>query len=485
MPATATTPATSRCGWPSRAAARRANWPQAIVAALPPVALLARAEVAGAGFINFHLAGERAERACCAQVLRARRALRRERRRPRRARAARIRLGQSDRPAACRPRPPGRLWRHARQSAARRSAISVHREYYINDAGRQMDILTRQHLAALPGALRRDAAVSRPTAIAATTCMRSPRSCMQQLRPRRCSARPPQVLGGLPPDAPAGRQGTVRRCADRAHARAARRERASQQVLELALAAMLADIRDDLAAFGVEFDRWYSERELVRSGAVEHALEALEARGALYRKDGAVWFRASQYGDDEDRVLVRANGQHDLLRTRHRLPPAEARARLRAPDRRARRRSSRLRRARARRAGGHGRAGRLPRGLPDPVRQPVSRRREDCRWASARAQFVTLRQLREEVGNDACRLFYLMRSHDQHAGFRSGAGQVAQQRESGLLHPVRACARRQRDAAARGARTAVRCSAGAAEPGAARQRRTSRRCCASWRAIRR
>ena len=82
-----------------------------------------------------------------------------------------------------------------------------------------------------------------------------------------------------------------------------------EQVLELALAAMLADIRDDLAAFGVEFDRWYSERELVRSGAIEHALDALEARGALYRKDGALWFRASQFGDDEDRVLVRANGQ--------------------------------------------------------------------------------------------------------------------------------------------------------------------------------
>src|SRR5579863_2701808 len=72
---------------------------------------------------------------------------------------------------------------------------------------------------------------------------------------------------------------------------------------------MLADIRDDLTAFGVEFDRWYSERELVRSGAIEHALAALEARGALYRKDGALWFRASQHGDSEDRVLVRANGQ--------------------------------------------------------------------------------------------------------------------------------------------------------------------------------
>jgi arginyl-tRNA synthetase len=57
---------------------------------------------------------------------------------------------------------------------------------------------------------------------------------------------------------------------------------ASIDVLELSLAVMLADIREDLAAFGVEFDRWYSERELARSGAVEHALAELEARGALY-----------------------------------------------------------------------------------------------------------------------------------------------------------------------------------------------------------
>jgi len=70
-----------------------------------------------------------------------------------------------------------------------------------------------------------------------------------------------------------------------------------------------ATFGEDLSAFGVEFDRWYSERQLVQSGAVERALEKLESHNQLYLKDGAVWFRASRFGDDEDRVLVRANGQ--------------------------------------------------------------------------------------------------------------------------------------------------------------------------------
>ena len=72
---------------------------------------------------------------------------------------------------------------------------------------------------------------------------------------------------------------------------------------------MLADIRDDLEEFGVRFDRWYSERELTDSGAVERAIATLRAAGHLYEKDGAVWFRASRFGDEEDRVVVRANGQ--------------------------------------------------------------------------------------------------------------------------------------------------------------------------------
>ena len=199
----------------------------------------------------------------------------------------------------------------------------------------------------------------------------------------------------------------------------------------------------------------------------------------LYRKDGAVWFRASQFGDDEDRVLVRANGQKTYF----------------APDiayhlQKRERGFARLIDVLG--ADHHGYVARV-RGALVAMGEPgdsleaclmqfvsLFRGGQKIPMGKREAQFVTLRQLREEVGNDACRLFYLMRSHDQHARLRSRAGQVAHQRQPGLLHPVRARARRERDEAARGARNSQYDAAMAL--GASRRGstvRTSRRCCAS------
>jgi arginyl-tRNA synthetase len=179
---------------------------------------------------------------------------------------------------------------------------------------------------------------------------------------------------------------------------------------------MLADMREDLREFGVEFERWASERELARSGAVEHALATLEARGALYRKDGAVWFRASQYGDDEDRVLVRSNGQRTYF-------APDIAYHLQKCERGFKRLIDVL---------GSDHHGYVPRvrgaliamGQPGEsleacLMQIVSLYRggEKIPMGKREGQFVTLRQLRQEVGNDACRLFYLMRSHDQPLDF--------------------------------------------------------------------
>ncbi|HEY5020091.1 MAG TPA: arginine--tRNA ligase, partial [Steroidobacteraceae bacterium] len=187
-------------------------------------------------------------------------------------------------------------------------------------------------------------------------------------------------------------------------------------VLELSLTAMLADIREDLAAFGVEFDIWYSERELVRSGAVERALEKLQSHDQLYQKDGALWFRASRFGDHEDRVLVRANGQRTYF----------------APDiayhlQKRERGFARLIDVLG--ADHHGYVARV-RGALVAMGEPgecleacliqfvnLFRGTEKIPMGKRTGQFVTLRQLRAEVGNDACRLFYLMRSHDQPLDF--------------------------------------------------------------------
>ena len=72
---------------------------------------------------------------------------------------------------------------------------------------------------------------------------------------------------------------------------------------------ILEDIKDDLADFGVRFDMWFSERDLEESRAVQHAIDRLRKNGHLYEKDGATWFRASELGDEKDRVVIRENGR--------------------------------------------------------------------------------------------------------------------------------------------------------------------------------
>lgn len=76
-----------------------------------------------------------------------------------------------------------------------------------------------------------------------------------------------------------------------------------------ALRLMLDQIRATLEAFGITFDRWFSERSLHESGAVERCLEELRHRGVVYEQDGALWFRSTQFGDDKDRVVVRRDGR--------------------------------------------------------------------------------------------------------------------------------------------------------------------------------
>ena len=81
-----------------------------------------------------------------------------------------------------------------------------------------------------------------------------------------------------------------------------------QKFRELSQGGMLAQQKADLAAFGVEFDNWFSEATLHGAGRVKDAIDLLTERGFTYEKDGALWFRSTACGDDKDRVLVRANG---------------------------------------------------------------------------------------------------------------------------------------------------------------------------------
>ncbi len=81
------------------------------------------------------------------------------------------------------------------------------------------------------------------------------------------------------------------------------------RIEELSLRMMQDEIRSTLEAFGIVFDVWFSERTLHESGAVQRCIEELRRRDLLYEQDGALWFRATRFGDDKDRVIVRSDGR--------------------------------------------------------------------------------------------------------------------------------------------------------------------------------
>ena len=388
---------------------------QRIVAALPPSPLVARAEIAGAGFINFFLTPEAYGRELAAIHERGERYGRSEG-------AGSLGRGEQVLLEFVSANPTGPLHvGHGRQAAygatlaniLAAAGFNVSREYYINDAGRQVDILAVsawiRYLEACGEGLpfpengyRGDYVRALGQKLLATegTALRHPAAT---------------VVAGLPPDAPAGDKEAY---IDALIARA--REligaEAFGRLLELSLAEMLADIRADLGQFGVTFDRWYSERALERSGAIERALDRLQRESRLYTRDGATWFRATEFGDEKDRVVVRENGQKTYF-------ASDIAYHLEKRERGFQRLIDVLG------ADHHGYVARVRAGLTamgEPgdclevtLIQFVSlfRGGEKVPMGKREAQFVTLRQLREEVGNDACRLFYLMRSHDQPLDF--------------------------------------------------------------------
>ena len=185
---------------------------------------------------------------------------------------------------------------------------------------------------------------------------------------------------------------------------------------DAALNTILDDIKQDLAEFRVYFDVWFSERELEESGAVQHAIDRLRENGHLYVEEGATWFRASALGDEKDRVVIRENGRatyfaSDIAYILNKLERGFDRAIYVLG------------------ADHHGYVARLraaAKGLgEDPDRLEIMlvqfavlfRFGEKVQMSTRSGQFITLRELREEVSTDAARFFYVMRSHDQHLDF--------------------------------------------------------------------
>ena len=173
---------------------------------------------------------------------------------------------------------------------------------------------------------------------------------------------------------------------------------------------MVAAIQATLARFGVEHDRYSSERELRESGRVQEVLEALDAAGATYESDNAVWLRSSDYGDDKDRVLLRTGGEPtylapDIAYHRNKLSRADVLIDVLGADH-----HGYLQRMRAAIAA----LGEPPERLEALLMQLVQvvERGQRSQMSKRRGDFVTLDELVDDIGADAARFFMLQRSHD-------------------------------------------------------------------------
>ena len=184
----------------------------------------------------------------------------------------------------------------------------------------------------------------------------------------------------------------------------------------LALQSILEDIQDDLSEFGANFDQWFSEKSLVTSGEIDQAIATLEERGYLFEQDGALWFRSTDFGDDKDRVVRRDNGEttyfaSDIAYIANKFSRGFDRIIY------------------VWGADHHGYIVRIKAAAEalgfDPERLTIRlvqfailyKEGERLQMSTRSGSFVTLRELRDDVGRDACRYFYVMRKADQHLDF--------------------------------------------------------------------
>mgnify|MGYP000111737471 CR=1 FL=1 len=308
----------------------------------------------------------------------------------------------------------GAAFGSAVSSLLKEAGFSVHREYYVNDAGRQMDIL------------------------ATSVWLRYLEACGQQLVFPSNGYRGAYVFDiaaqlknefgdkfvksvgdvftDIPDDEPQGGDKELHIDALIAKANTLLGEAAYREVFNAGLTSILSDIRADLSDFGSDYDEWFSERSLMESGVVDQVIEQLKQADMLYQEQGAWWFKSTEFGDEKDRVVVRDNGQTtyfasdiayhlnkyqrgfdtviDVWGSDHHGYIPRVKASLAAMQQDTERLKVLL------------------------VQFAVLYRGSEKVAMSTRSgEFVTLRELREEVGRDAARFFYVLRSADQHMDF--------------------------------------------------------------------
>jgi len=383
-----------------------------LVAALPGSDQVSKVEIAGPGFINFYLSPG-AYHAGVAQILSLGENYGR----------SDIGQGRTVQVEFVSANPTGPLHVGHGRGAAYGATVAdllaaigykVHREYYVNDAGRQMDILaTSVYLRYLD--LCGEELVFPSNGYKGDYVWDIGASLHRKhgAALRRSAA---ELFDGVPADEPDGGDKELHIDALIQRSRELLGPEHYRETFDLGLDSILENIRNDLEGFGVHYDEWFSERSLTESGAVERAIQRLQDSGHLYREKGALWFRSTDYGDEKDRVVVRENGQttyfaSDIAYHMNKLE----RGYERVID--------------VWGADHHGYVPRVKAALTalgdDADKLDVLlvqfailyRGGEKVPMSTRSGEFVTLRELRHEVGNDAARFFYVLRKCEQHMDF--------------------------------------------------------------------
>lgn len=292
------------------------------------------------------------------------------------------------------------------------AGFKVHKEYYVNDAGRQMQILAASVW--LRYLQTYGEVFNFPSRGYKGEYVNEIARALKQQHDDRFFRSTTELFANLPPDDEANQETYIDQMIQRAKSTLG--DESFKIIFDYGLKSILTDIHDDLQEFGVICHHWFHESELEKTGDIDQGIKKLREGGYLFQQGGATWFRTTAFGDEKDRVVIRENGQptyfaSDIGYHRNKFQ----RGFLHLID--------------VYGADHHGYIPRLQ-ALIQALGEDVGklhvllvqfailyRGKTRVAMSTRGGEFVTLRELRQEVGNDAARYFYIMRRREQHLDF--------------------------------------------------------------------
>ena len=292
----------------------------------------------------------------------------------------------------------------------KKTGFNIHCEYYVNDSGRQMDILTvstwirylQQH----------DKEICFPESAYKGNYIIDIAADLKNKYANKFVTPHKDILDLLDTK----EEADIKIDKLIKHCTSVLGEKNYRLILETCLDSILSSIKNDLNEFGVEFNNWYSEYSLLKNNSVNQCIAKLNDKSWIYQKDGAKWFRSSKLGDEKDRVLERENGQKTYFASdiAYHLSKFERGYKkiinIWGADH-------------------HGYIERVKASMkaldypPEAITillvqfATLFRGKEKLQMSTRSGEFITLKELIKEVGKDAARFFYIMRKNEQHLDF--------------------------------------------------------------------